>query len=32
MDWRVVTFAVAVSLGTGVLFGLTPALASARVN
>ena len=32
MDWRVATFAVVVSLGTGVLFGLMPAIASARVD
>jgi predicted permease len=32
MDWRVLTFATALSLATGVVFGLVPALASARVN
>jgi putative ABC transport system permease protein len=32
LDWRIVAFAVTVSLGSGVLFGLMPALASARVD
>jgi predicted permease len=32
IDGRVAAFAVAVSLGTGVLFGLMPAIASARVD
>ncbi len=32
MDWRVLTFAVLLSLATGVLFGLLPAIASARVD
>jgi predicted permease len=32
MDWRVVTFTLALSLVTGILFGLVPALASARTD
>jgi predicted permease len=32
MDWRVASFAAALSLATGVLFGIVPALASARVD
>jgi putative ABC transport system permease protein len=30
MDWRVLGFALAAALGTGILFGLAPALALAR--
>jgi putative ABC transport system permease protein len=30
MDWRVVTFALAVSIATGVLFGMIPALHASR--
>jgi putative ABC transport system permease protein len=32
LDWRVVTFTIAVSLATGVVFGLVPAFQSARVD
>jgi predicted permease len=32
IDWRVAGFAVTVSIATGVLFGLMPAIASARVD
>ncbi len=32
MDWRVVAFTIAVSLGTGILFGLIPALQSSRTD
>lgn len=32
IDWRVLVFAVGLSLLTGVVFGLTPAWLSARVN
>jgi predicted permease len=32
LDWRVATFALAVSLGTVLLFGLVPALAGSRTN
>src|ERR1019366_4701114 len=32
MDWRVLLFALVVSLATGVIFGLVPALRSAAVN
>ena len=32
VDWRVLLFAVAVSVGTGVLFGLIPALQGSRTD
>jgi putative ABC transport system permease protein len=32
LDWRVVVFTVAVSLATGIIFGLIPALQSARTD
>jgi predicted permease len=32
MDWRVLLFTVAVTLGTGILFGLIPALQSSRAD
>ena len=32
VDWRVLAFAVAVSVGTGVLFGLIPALQGSRTD
>jgi predicted permease len=32
MDWRVVAFTMMVSLGTGMLFGLIPALQSSRAD
>jgi putative ABC transport system permease protein len=32
LDWRVVTFTFFVSVATGVLFGLAPALAAAKIN
>lgn len=32
VDWRVLVFALAISLVTGILFGALPALASARAN
>jgi putative ABC transport system permease protein len=32
MDWRVLTFTIVVTLGTGILFGLIPALQSSRAD
>ena len=32
LDWRVLSFALGASLLTGIVFGVLPALTSARVN
>ena len=32
MDWRVLVFTLVVALGTGIVFGLVPALASSRTD
>ncbi len=32
LDWRVLTFTLVVSIGTGVIFGLLPALLGSRVD
>lgn len=32
MDWRVLAFTLAVSVGTGIVFGLIPALSSSRAD
>ena len=32
LDWRVVTFGIAVSLATGIIFGLIPALQSSKTD
>jgi predicted permease len=32
IDWRILTFVAAVTIGTGILFGMAPAIRSSRIN